>query len=87
MTAEPTAGGSPTPASGVKTGGAKLMRQLRRTGVGPDKVDIWQDDRAAAKVREASGGDERVAAVQIGGDVAMGGAWAGPRDEFVIGLT
>lgn len=48
---------------------AKLMRHLRRTRVGFDKVDIWQDDRAAAKVREASGGDEMVPAVHIDGDV------------------
>lgn len=43
-----------------------LMRRLTRSGISYEKVNIWEDERAARLVREASGGNETVPAVRIG---------------------
>lgn len=48
-----------------------LMRQLNRRGLAHARVNIWQDDRTAAFVRRASGGDETVPTVQVGEDVLI----------------
>lgn len=41
-------------------------------------VDIWADDEAAARVREATGGDETVPTVLVGGE-----AHVNPEPEWV----
>ena len=43
-----------------------LRRPLRRSGLPVREVNIWEDDRAAARVRAATGGDETVPTVFVG---------------------
>jgi mycoredoxin len=44
-----------------------LFRQLDRTGVAYERVNIWEDDAAAATVRAAARGNETVPTVAVGG--------------------
>lgn len=46
---------------------ASLRRGLRRRGVNARWHDIWEDPEAAAVVRAATGGDETVPTVVVGG--------------------
>ena len=46
---------------------ARLRRGLRRAGVTTVERDIWTDPAAAARVRAATGGDETVPTVLVGG--------------------
>lgn len=46
---------------------SRLRRGLRRAGVTTVERDIWSDPDAAARVRAATGGDETVPTVLIGG--------------------
>ncbi len=39
---------------------------LKRSGIGLNKINIWKDPSAAARVREITGGDETVPTVVIG---------------------
>jgi mycoredoxin len=43
-----------------------LERGLGRAGVGLNKLNIWKDPEAAARVRQITGGDETVPTVVIG---------------------
>ncbi len=43
-----------------------LRRRLRRRGIPVAPVNIWEDPDAAARVRDATGGDETVPTVFIG---------------------
>ncbi|WP_395154872.1 glutaredoxin family protein [Ilumatobacter sp.] len=43
-----------------------LLRNLDRRGVQHDRVDIWSDANAAARVRHATGGNETVPTVFVG---------------------
>lgn len=45
---------------------SRLRRELARTGVVTVEHDIWADPAAAARVREATGGDETVPTVVVG---------------------
>lgn len=47
-----------------------LRAHLERTGLPLHEVNIWEDDAAAARVREAAGGNETVPTVFVG-PVAM----------------
>jgi mycoredoxin len=49
---------------------ASLLRGLERSGVTFDRVDIWQDEDAAAFVRSVAGGNETVPTVRVV-DVAL----------------
>ena len=44
-----------------------LEFRLDRAGIGLNKINIWQDPAAAARVREITGGDETVPTLVIGG--------------------
>lgn len=44
-----------------------LRRPLRHSGLPLREVNIWNDPRAAARVRTATGGDETVPTVFVGG--------------------
>ncbi len=46
---------------------ARLRRGLRRAGVATVERDIWTDPAAASQVRAATGGDETVPTVLVGG--------------------
>ncbi len=46
---------------------SRLRRDLRRAGVATVERDIWADLAAAARVRDATGGDETVPTVVVGG--------------------
>lgn len=48
-----------------------LRRGLRRSGLATREVDIWEDPKAAAFVREHAGGSETVPTVDIGGTVLV----------------
>lgn len=48
-----------------------LRRALRRAGIVTTDVDIWQDPRGAEIVRRATGGDETVPTVDLGGTVMV----------------
>jgi mycoredoxin len=50
---------------------SSLRRQLRRSGLPFDEVDIWQDPEAAAFVRRHAGGNETVPTVDIAGTVLV----------------
>lgn len=43
-----------------------LLRGLTRAGLAFDRVDIWEDEDAAAFVRRIAGGHETVPTVRIG---------------------
>lgn len=43
-----------------------LIRGLERSGLRFDRIDIWQDDDAAAFVRRVAGGHETVPTVRVG---------------------
>jgi glutaredoxin len=43
-----------------------LEHGLGRAGIGLNKVNIWKDPEAAARVRQITGGDETVPTVVIG---------------------
>lgn len=43
-----------------------LERGLDRAGVGLNKINIWKDPEAAARVRQIAGGNETVPTVVIG---------------------
>ena len=43
-----------------------LRRRLRRSGIPVDEVNIWEDPRAAARVRDVAGGNETVPTVFVG---------------------
>jgi glutaredoxin-like protein len=47
-----------------------LLRGLERTGLSFARVDIWEDDEAAAFVRSVADGNETVPTVRVG-DLAM----------------
>lgn len=44
-----------------------LLGGLQRSGLDFDRVDIWQDESAAAFVRSVAGGNETVPTVRVGG--------------------
>ena len=44
----------------------KLRSSLKRRGISTTEIDIWKVPDAAARVREATGGDETVPTVFIG---------------------
>ncbi|UGY94615.1 mycoredoxin [Streptomyces gobiensis] len=46
---------------------AMLRRGLKRTGLPVEWHNIWTDQRAAARVRAVTGGDETVPTVEIAG--------------------
>lgn len=46
---------------------ASLRRQLRRTGLSYEPVDIWKDEAGAAYVRSVNGGNETVPTVAVAG--------------------
>lgn len=48
-----------------------LRRALRRAGIETTEIDIWQDPKGAAAVRAATGGDETVPTVALGGTVMV----------------
>ncbi len=58
-----------------------LRRGLRRAGVATQEVNIWGDPAAAARVREATGGDETVPTVFVGGR-----ALVAPRARDVVAI-
>lgn len=45
---------------------ASLLRGLERTGLHFDRVNIWEDEAAAAFVRSVTGGSETVPTVSVG---------------------
>jgi mycoredoxin len=45
----------------------QLKRELARRGVAYASIDIWQDRSKAAVVKAATGGDEVVPTVEVGG--------------------
>lgn len=49
---------------------SSLLRGLDRAGLAVDRVDIWQDDAAAAFVRHVAGGNETVPTVRVA-DIAL----------------
>ncbi|MBW3658730.1 MAG: mycoredoxin [Actinobacteria bacterium] len=49
---------------------SSLFRSLERSELDFDRVDIWQDEDAAAFVRSVANGNETVPTVQVG-DVAL----------------
>ncbi|MBS3940210.1 MAG: NrdH-redoxin [Actinobacteria bacterium] len=49
---------------------SSLLRGLERTGLAFDRVDIWEDEDAAAFVRSVADGNETVPTVRIG-DLAL----------------
>jgi mycoredoxin len=49
---------------------SSLLRGLERSGLEFHRVDIWQDEDAAAFVRSVARGNETVPTVQVG-DVAL----------------
>ncbi|MBW0114570.1 glutaredoxin, partial [Pseudonocardia sp. KRD-169] len=50
---------------------SRLRRGLDRAGVATVEHDIWAEPSAAARVREATGGDETVPTVVIGGQALV----------------
>ncbi|NSL84003.1 mycoredoxin [Streptomyces coelicolor] len=46
---------------------AMLRRQLRRTGLSYEPVDIWKDQSGAAYVRSVNNGNETVPTVAVAG--------------------
>ncbi len=46
---------------------ASLLYQLEETDLPVAKVNIWEDERAAATVRSIAGGNETVPTVVVGG--------------------
>ena len=49
---------------------SSLLRALERTGLRFDRIDIWEDEQAAAYVRSVADGNETVPTVRIG-DLAL----------------
>lgn len=45
---------------------SSLLRQLERTGLVFERVNIWDDEGAAAFVRSVAGGNETVPTVRVG---------------------
>ena len=45
---------------------AALFRSLERAGLDPVRRNIWEDEEAAAVVREITGGNETVPTVTVG---------------------
>ncbi|GGI03823.1 mycoredoxin [Egicoccus halophilus] len=50
---------------------SSLFRGLERTGLSFERVDIWQDEDAAAFVRSVADGNETVPTVRVGNDLAL----------------
>lgn len=50
---------------------SSLLRSLERHDVPHDRVDIWQDEEAAAFVRSVADGNETVPTVRIGGSALV----------------
>ncbi len=48
-----------------------LRRALRKAGIETTEIDIWKDPAGAAAVRAATGGDETVPTVALGGTVMV----------------
>ena len=46
---------------------SSLLRALERSGLEFERVDIWQDEDAAAFVRSVADGNETVPTVRVGG--------------------
>lgn len=46
---------------------ASLRRGLRRRAIATTEIDIWKDRDAAGRIRAATGGDETVPTVFVGG--------------------
>lgn len=49
---------------------SSLLRGLERAGLAFDRVNIWEDEQAAAFVRSVARGNETVPTVRVG-DVAL----------------
>jgi mycoredoxin len=49
---------------------SSLLRGLERSGLGFDRIDIWEDEDAAAFVRSVARGTETVPTVRVG-DLAL----------------
>jgi mycoredoxin len=45
---------------------SSLLRQLDRSGLTYERVDIWEDEDGAAYVRSVAGGNETVPTVRVG---------------------
>ena len=54
---------------------SRLRRDLARAGVVTVEHDIWADPAAAARVREATGGNETVPTVVVGDRALSTRAW------------
>lgn len=64
---------------------ALLLRRLEATGLGFDRVDIWEDPEAAAWVRSVAGGNETVPTVQVrGGEPSRALALVNPTATQVL---
>ncbi|AXT84643.1 NrdH-redoxin [Aeromicrobium sp. A1-2] len=50
---------------------SSLRRGLRRAGVATVEHDIWSSTQASARVRKATGGDETVPTVFVGGQALV----------------
>lgn len=61
-----------------------LLRQLERTGLVFDRIDIWDEPAAAAWVRMVADGNETVPTVRIAGDGGAAVALVNPSATVVL---